>query len=363
MRSMKYTVFYLTAFITLSFAATLTARASTQTASITKLLGDAQIFTHPSKTPHEKKTVDDGSMALFEGEYFLVREAKVGDTVEEGNILRTKVNGRARLVYENGDQIIVAPGTAYRIHWDAKSEKDPALDLMYGKVRGVVAKDGPRGKFTIRTKAATLGVRGTDFFVSESNTTGETTLTVIRGSVEMKPVAAGEKPVEVKMGFSGTAIGAAPAGAKTPGASEHSESSVKTLEKAGKIEVKETSKEEFAVVQKASIIPVLPKQEIAAMNDPEKKEGADRKIEALEKKALETTAKDIKNYQPELYAKISGSMAGMASVQELNSKSLSNLEVKAPSRPLKRKKPSRKEVDQDLDEDQDPYRQYFKSGN
>ncbi len=303
------------------------AHAGAQNASITKLMGSVQIFTHPSRTPHPKKDTADGSMALFEGEYFLVREAKVGDTLEQGNILRTKVASRARLVYDNGDQILVAPGTAYRIHWEPKTETDPKLSLMYGKIRGVVSKQGPRGKFSLRTKVATLGVRGTDFFLSESPS-GETLLSVIRGAVEMK-TAASAQPVEVKMGFSAT---------------------VQPSEKPT-IALLETSREEFGAIEKISITSTESSRTSANIEAP-----VAQKVALLEKKALEATTEDIRKYQPELLARLPA--AGAGSVDELNSKSVASLSEKAPSRPAKKKKPSRKDLD--TDEDSDPYQQYFK---
>lgn len=303
--------------------------AGAQNASITKLMGSVQIFTNPSRTPHPKKDAADGSMALFEGEYFLVREAKVGDTLEQGNILRTKVASRARLVYDNGDQILVAPGTAYRIRWEPKTETDPALTLMYGKIRGVVSKQGPRGKFSLRTKVATLGVRGTDFFLSESPS-GETLLSVIRGAVEMR-TSANPKPVEVKMGFSATA-----------------QSSEKPT-----IAVIETSREEFGAIAKVSISPDEASPSSTAIEAP-----IAEKVASLEKKALEATTEDIRKYQPELFGKLSPTLPAVGSVEELNSKSVASLSEKAPSRPVKKKKPSRKDLD--TDEESDPYRQYFK---
>lgn len=303
--------------------------AGVQDASITKLMGSVQIFTHPSRTPHPKKDASDGSMALFEGEYFLVREAKVGDTLGQGNILRTKVASRARLIYDNGDQILVAPGTAYRIRWEPKTETDPLLNLMYGKIRGVVSKQGPRGKFSLRTKVATLGVRGTDFFLSESPT-GETLLTVIRGAVEMR-TSANATPFEVKMGFS---------------------ASTQPSEKPT-IAVIETSREEFGAIARVSMTPDQAPPSAASIETP-----VAQKVVSLEKKALEATTEDIRKYQPELFGKLSPTLPGVGSVDELNARSVASLSENAPSRPAKKKKPSRKDLD--TDEESDPYRQYFR---
>ena len=60
----------------------LSALASEQSASIATLAqteGKAQLFTHPSKKPFPEMSLKAGTMALFEGEYYLIQEAKLGD--------------------------------------------------------------------------------------------------------------------------------------------------------------------------------------------------------------------------------------------------------------------------------------------
>lgn len=373
-----------------------------QVARITNIAGPVQIFTHPSKTPHMKKKVrdsrevrreegvlplkgvqstgdmakqiqkkfapsprlentpasstldessqsggaqgnsHDGSMALFEGEYFIVKDAAPGDSVENGNIVRTLPGARARLVYPNGDQIMVGPGSAYRVSWDKKEAGRAQIEMMYGKVRSVVSKGGPRSRFSIRTKAATMGVRGTDFFIEEDPLSGQTLLTVIRGSVEIQSRESGSAPpVEVKTGQSAIAA----------------TSEAKDAEVAKKVEVRATSKEEYAEVTSVSTLAQAEKGTVVAPKNP----AIAAELKQLEQKAVQTTLKDIQTHQPELYAKLSPALPKVPSVEQIHAQAVEALAVQAPSIPRARKKPTRKELDSGLEAD--PYEKYFKLGN
>ena len=83
-----------------AFAAHFPSHASDQSATLTQVQGDVKIFTNPGKTaqgpaPH----------ALYEGQYYSVRDAAPGEKIDKGNIVRAAPGARARVVYENGDQI------------------------------------------------------------------------------------------------------------------------------------------------------------------------------------------------------------------------------------------------------------------
>src|SRR5690348_2130250 len=92
--------------------------ASENIATLTQLQGIGRIFSHPSKIPTEG---ENGSRVLFEGEYYHVKEAHVGDQIDNGEIFRTAPNAKARVVYPNGDQLNLGPGSAYRVFWHSNS--------------------------------------------------------------------------------------------------------------------------------------------------------------------------------------------------------------------------------------------------
>jgi hypothetical protein len=327
----------------LAFLLSLSVLADEHVGTLTELEGLVQIFSHPSDTlPKEKPT--KGSLALFEGKYYAVVNAKAGDSVENGNVVRTVPGAKARVVFENGDLFQVGSGTAYRISWDAKSAEHARLqakiDLMYGKFRGVVSKDGPRKKITLRTPVAVMGVRGTDFFVEENGKTGETEFTIIRGAVEVTPIAdasakGGEKPktIEVKSGFSAVVTQkVAVSGAATA-----------TAVPENKVELRQTAQDELRAIQKVSEVkaetPTGTSKEVAT------------KVEGLKKKALESTLKDIREYQPELHAKLMATPNGSESLESVNAESVNALMPGAPKEsPRARRKPMIKDLDSADDE-------------
>jgi hypothetical protein len=339
---MKLIVNILTLF-TVSFGVAQATPSSKQVATITQIQGKAQIFVNPTKKAPQEKNTKDGTMAFFEGEYYLIQEAKQGDQVKKDTIIRTLPNARVNVVYENGDQFNMGPGTAYRVTWNDKTDVDAKIKLMYGRLRGVVAKDGPRQKFEIKTRGVTMGVRGTDFFIADTGVNGETEISVLRGSVA---VTTGKKEQEVKTGQSAT-ITAPPVPTAT---ADNKKDGKKAEVVEAKIEFRETTKEDLSGIQKASTVttPVVPQVADTKLT---------AKIVELEKKALVITTKDIQLYQPELYKKIAAEGV-VTNAQDLNTKMITLVATSAPSAPPKRTKPRITEM-KDAEEG-DVYDKYFK---
>jgi hypothetical protein len=317
--------------------------ASDQVGTITQVDGDVKIFTRPSKKPRPEASKAGASQALYEGEYYSVESAKVGTKVEQGNIVRTAPSAKSRVVFENGDQLNVGPGSAMRVFWDKDSKDSKTrLDLAYGKIRGIVEKGGPRGKLQIRTRTATMGVRGTDFFIAEGGSAGGTEVSIMRGSVEVKPKAPGSKPIEVKQGFSADIPPVQPA---APKAAEGGKPSAPAPMQAA-VELRKTTQEELAGIQKSSTIEK--KAEDKAQEVP-----AD--VAKLEQKAVATTLKDIKIYDPKLYEQLEAKKP--TSTDDINSQVVATLIKEAPKAPEARK-PYKSEVD---DLEQGAYEKYFKT--
>jgi hypothetical protein len=149
-------------------------------AIVTQLQGEVMLLSAPQADSHA--VVPEGQLrAKFEGMHYLSRKARVGDRVELPGCVRTLPNARARLVYPNGDQINVGPGTFFRLD-DVRSMK-----MDYGLVRAIISKAGPRNQLKVRTASAVMGVRGTDFVVEAQGAANPTSLTLIRGSVSLQP--------------------------------------------------------------------------------------------------------------------------------------------------------------------------------
>ena len=314
---MKNSVIFLTLFICSAFSENVSAQ--NHVATITRMDGDTEIYFNPSKNPSQSKNNSTGTTVLFEGFYYQVKNAKPGDQIQNGNILRTRPSSHANLVFDNGDQINLGPGSSFRIQWKEKNDRKMYMNLMYGRLRGIISKEGPRQKAIIKTRSATMGVRGTDFFISDSGPNGETKITVLRGEVEVRSEST-QKIIPVKTGMSALVIANA------------------------ELKSRPTNKQDFKTIEAASTAISSSSQNPS--------------IEQLEKKALAVTIQDIKTYQPEVYKKIETETKSIASVQQLSSRAIS---IAAENAPLAPEAKSKAKI-HDLKEfdDQEVYDQYFK---
>src|SRR5688572_3156305 len=80
--------------------------------TITRLNGKVELLSNPSD-----KVIGTDPHAKFDGKYYSFRSARVGDRVGNGDILRvsSEPEARARMIFNNGDHVDVASGTAYRL--------------------------------------------------------------------------------------------------------------------------------------------------------------------------------------------------------------------------------------------------------
>ncbi len=255
-------------------------------AVITALEGQAMLLSNESETAN-----GPSPRAKFEKKYYTFQFPKVGDSIRNGDILRTLPGGRARVVFKNGDQMNLAPGSAYRIAW--RAGQAPVVDILQGGLRATVQPKGPRSGMSVRTRAVTLGVRGTEFYAEDLGwgPTAQSNITLIRGQAEAQPrIRAGQraaKPVQLQSGqtatvavataFSGTGLQAAPSGSS--------------------VLVQPASVQEIARARDAARIAakaILPAEE----------NGLSPELAALEKKAARVVVDDIKLHEPALYQKL-----------------------------------------------------------
>lgn len=345
-------------FVVFFFAAL--AHASDQVGTLTQLSGKVTILSSPSKTlPADAR--EGSARVKFGDEYFYSALAKLGDKVEKGAYIRTDLGATARIVFENGDQYNVGPGTAFRVDWkkDAAVAKDaaPQVSMQFGKLRGIVEKGGPRSKLLIRTKSATMGVRGTDFFIASGGSDNGTEVSILRGAVEVTPRSQVEaRTLRVEAGNS-VAITPPPAPASaTAGKARDAASDAKSPSPSPEqnrepaIELRKTTQEELFQIQKTTGLEVARKEDLLGrFKDPKLAETVIR----LESKARDTTLQDIKAHDPRLFAELDE--AKIASSDELNRAAVKHLLKDAPKAPAKRK-PYKSELES---LDGSAYEQYF----
>jgi hypothetical protein len=302
---------------------------------VIKKQGHAELLSNPSKT-----ITGTGKKVLYEGTYYTLKKVRPGIKIKNGNILRTGSKAKVKVVYKNGDQFNIGEGTAYQINWKkGKSTKSEGttVSLIYGSLRGIISKKGPRNTLKVKSKNAVMGVRGTDFHFNQRGTSGETSISVLRGKVEVAEVETPKKKVNVQQGFS-------------------AEINKKTVEKKikGKVKTKilstfelvKTTKNELVVIQKNSKIEEKPEDRV-------KTEAVKKEIKMLEKQAVKVTLADIKEYQPKVYNELKGK--NVKSVDTVNTIVVTQAFEKAPEKKIKK---GFDELDIDLKDD--AYKKYFK---
>jgi hypothetical protein len=281
--------------------------------------GELEIFLKPSKNVTGK-----GPHVKFEGMYYTVKKnPRLGYKIPNASVVRTGAKSKARIVYKNGDQFSIGEGTSYKIvsHvTKAGSKRATSVNLLYGKIRAVISNEGPRSNMKIRTNTAVMGIRGTDFYVSKRSSLKGAEVSVLRGMVELKGSNRKGKSVKIQTGFSGKAP--PPTKKLARGAKRR-----KGIQIEAAVVVLLTSKQELVKIQNQSVI----------KKDEMSKEKVNSKVaavlERLEKKAVDNTLKDIKRYDPEMYAKLKDQK--LSNVDEINTNVVKKVFQKAPDRPTK----------------------------
>jgi len=96
---------------------------------------------------------------------------KTGMIVNVGDTFETKADGKVKVRLNDGSEIIVAANSRVTIENvavdEASGKRKIILDLLRGKVRSRVNKKyDTENTFTVKTRTAVAGVRGTDFVAS-----------------------------------------------------------------------------------------------------------------------------------------------------------------------------------------------------
>ena len=336
-----------------------------QGAVVTRTEGEAHLMIKKianALPPTGSKTIK------FENDTYFFRPAKNGDRPANGDVVTTGKDGKVRLIFRNGDQVTVTPGTAFKFSWDPKTDKNAIAEIVYGDIRAVIQPEGPRSGMKVQTKSAVMGVRGTDFYVSAWSKDAGSKVSVMRGKIALAPKVETPEPtpaaqpgtkntlpvqapkpvvqpkeIEVSAGTTGVVRAAAPAtnlsltGSAEPGALV--------------VEVESTSKQELVVIQNDSKVAKPKQADTAKKADPVAAE-----IAKLEETSVETTLQDVKRHDPELYAKLleENKQGKILDTDQVQAETVKKIFVTAPSE----KKETHKPTLEDLDTGGDIYDKY-----
>jgi hypothetical protein len=146
------------------------------------------------------------------------RVLKPGDQIREGETISTGSEGKVKILLADKTIIDLNPSGEFKVsEFKANQGNDRQVDLQvsFGSVRTAVNKPiTGKGKFLVRTKSATMGVRGTEFVIrADKPTPGagqqipKTEVTVLQGRVDVSQGALGKamsgqnlKPVSLTAG-------------------------------------------------------------------------------------------------------------------------------------------------------------------
>ncbi|HLE10945.1 MAG: hypothetical protein A2504_09150 [Bdellovibrionales bacterium RIFOXYD12_FULL_39_22] len=348
-------LFLILFFVSIILPKTLLAQSTEHAGTIVKVQGTVDVYTHPSKSPQGVSP-----RILYDNEYYTTIPAKLGHKVVAGDVIRTGNGAKARIVYKNGDQFNVGEGTEYRVtvlRTNIEGKDKSVINMMRGQLRAIISKEGPRNNMEVKTQNASMGVRGTDFFVAQNGNLGKAEVSVLRGEVEVKIAPpkvettkkettsslAKAEVISVKPGFS--AQWQAPATEEKKSDNNKATTSAPEPIKANTIVLQKTTQTDLIKIQQNSVIPQT------QVTEEKMSATVAKEMAILEKAAVETTMKDIKAHDPQLYAKLEKN--NVSSVSAINSEVVKEVFQEAPKAPGK---PGAAALN-DLDED--AYEKYF----
>lgn len=166
-----------------------------QIGKIKLLEGEVYLYRNPKesykKIDSAKRAKLKVPIALHRNKYWEVYEAKKGDQVYDGDLIATRKNARIRVVLA-GKSIKVGADSYFSLHAPKTNEKGSIIDnflyLVLGKMRASIHKRSitKNRNIRIRSRSATMGVRGTDIYMSYRNFM--TSVSVIEGEVDLANV-------------------------------------------------------------------------------------------------------------------------------------------------------------------------------
>lgn len=107
----------------------------------------------------------------------------VGATLEPGTMIKTGAHSFVQLKYPDGTKVSI--GAKSKMVTESGNPGMKSLELKFGRINAKVHKQESQDiHFRVKTKSATMGVRGTQFFVN-STKTGDTSTHVINGRVDV----------------------------------------------------------------------------------------------------------------------------------------------------------------------------------
>ena len=166
-------------------------------AVIVRSIGKVQVLRPTTKYKTSKG--ENPKRLLYRAKIYHQLKSYEGMLVADGDVIQTKANGRARIVYDNGDQFSIGTETSFHLE-ERKDDNIFRISLIFGKMRGLIKKESSRSGMEIKTPSMAMGVRGTDFHILANGLSGGSELSVLSGEVEVKARKQDSPSVTVRSG-------------------------------------------------------------------------------------------------------------------------------------------------------------------
>jgi hypothetical protein len=109
------------------------------------------------------------------------RVAAVGGEIDNGDTVETSAGSEVVMIFTDHQRVYLKPGTVFRVDDFNYAANDPAADrsflsLVKGGLRaldGLVAKEGKGENYRVKTQTSTIGIRGTEYSVTDCDETRE----------------------------------------------------------------------------------------------------------------------------------------------------------------------------------------------
>ena len=98
-----------------------------------------------------------------------LKPAKPGDSLFGGDVVNTPSDGKIKILMKDKSIVDLGPSALFKVEsfkLNQGANREADVTMMYGTMRAAVTqKIEGKGRFKVRTPAATMGVRGTEFVV------------------------------------------------------------------------------------------------------------------------------------------------------------------------------------------------------
>ena len=121
------------------------------------------------------------------------KPTRPGDYVKSGDVVNTSSDGKVKILFKDKSIVDLGPASIFKVdHYmnNQGDNREADFSMMYGTLRAAISKKiTGKGRFNVRTPAATMGVRGTEFVVKSEIRNMEEVKHVVKNPGKVLPSA------------------------------------------------------------------------------------------------------------------------------------------------------------------------------